>query len=78
MCNSWEYFKGQCNICKKDTDVRHKNIWLIGSEGTDMCWSCEKDMINFLEQRKRYFLHEKLKKLKEKARRKKRGVMNAK
>jgi hypothetical protein len=61
MCDSYKYFKGRCNICGKDTNVRNKNIWLIGSEGTDMCWSCEKEMINFLEERKRFFLRLKIK-----------------
>lgn len=71
MCNSWKYFKGQCNICGALGEVRTKNIWLIGSEGTDMCWPCEKKMNNFLEQRKRLFTKNKLIKLREKARKKK-------
>ena len=62
----YEYFEGKCSICGFEGDVRHKNIWLIGSEGTDMCWPCEKDMLNYLNNRKRYFIHKHLEELKKK------------
>lgn len=64
----YEYFDGRCSICGFEGDVRHKNIWLIGSEGTDMCWTCEKAMLKFLEKRKHKFFHEKLEKMKAKKR----------
>ena len=69
--NVYEYFEGRCSICGFEGDVRHKNIWLIGSEGTDMCWPCEKAMLNFLNERKAKFIHEKLEILRAKAREKK-------
>jgi hypothetical protein len=75
MADAWEYYQGRCDICGKDTEVRHKNIWLIGSEGTDMCWDCEKAMIDFLNNRKRAFTVIKLEKLRQKARRKKIGIV---
>jgi hypothetical protein len=62
----YEYYDGRCSICGEDTRVRHKNIWLTGSEGTDMCWPCEKAMLDFLNERKRHFFHMKLVRLKEK------------
>lgn len=70
MCNSADYFDGECSICHKDGKVRHKNIWLIGSEGIDICWPCEKALLRFLEDRKRKYTLEKLEKLKAKAKRK--------
>ena len=45
-------FKGYCHICKSLTDVRHINIYHIGSEGLDICWNCEKELLNFLDERK--------------------------
>lgn len=77
MADIYKYFQGRCSICGYEGDVRHKNIWLIGSEGTDMCWPCEKAMNKFLDDRKRRFTFEKLEKLREKARRKRSsGVRN--
>lgn len=39
----------QCTICK---DVVEKTEWLpiylIGSEGTDICEQCKRDLINYL------------------------------
>ena len=64
----YEYFDGMCSICGEETEVRHKNIWLTGSEGTDMCWPCEKAMLDFLNARKAKFIHEKLERMKAKIR----------
>jgi uncharacterized protein (DUF427 family) len=63
--NSFEYFNGTCSICGFKGDVRYKNIWIVGSEGIDMCWTCEKAMLCFLNNRKADFIHNKLEKLKE-------------
>ena len=53
----YEYYPGKCTICGKETDVRHKcDLWLIGSEGTDMCWPCEKEMLVFLRERSHYHI----------------------
>ena len=63
--NVYEYFEGQCSICGYKGVVRHKNIWLIGSEGTDMCWSCEKAMLDFLNERKAEFIKKRIIRIKE-------------
>lgn len=73
MANVYEYFEGKCSICGFEGDVRHKNIWLVGSEGTDMCWPCEKAMLKFLNDRKAKFIHEKLERMKAKVLRLKNG-----
>jgi len=70
MCNSIDHHDGQCSICGDKTKVRYKNIWLIGSEGIDVCMPCEKHMVKYLEDRKRHFVRQKLEKLRDKARRK--------
>lgn len=62
--NSYEYFEGKCLICGHEGEVRHKNIWLIGSEGTDMCWPCEKHMLEYLRERQRHFLRKKVAEIK--------------
>jgi len=74
MCNSTDHYDGKCLICGEITKVRHKNIWLIGSEGTDMCMPCERDLLKFLRARQRFFIQKKIEKLKKKARIK-RGVV---
>lgn len=72
MSNSIDHYDGKCLICGEETKVRHKNIWLIGSEGTDMCMPCERDLLRYLRERQRLFIKSKLLWLREKARRKKR------
>jgi hypothetical protein len=64
----YSYFDGRCSICGDKTEVRHKNIWLIGSEGTDMCWPCEKAMLRFLENRKHKFIEKRLEEHRKKVR----------
>ena len=59
--NSYEYFEGRCTICGFEGEVRHKStIWLIGSEGTDMCWPCEKGLLEYLRERMRHFTKKKI------------------
>ena len=39
---------GRCYACDKDTDVRWKNLYTIGSEGTWLCLPCELKVVNML------------------------------
>ena len=43
-----DHYPGICYACKKTTQVRCKNIYTIGSEGTDLCMSCEMVVVNLL------------------------------
>lgn len=70
MPDVYEYFHGICTICGSEDDVRYKNIFLIGSEGIDICWTCEKDLLEYLDERRRSFTFKKLKRLKERIKRK--------
>lgn len=40
---------GQCDICRKITDVRWKNIYWIGSEGLTVCMKCELKIVRFVQ-----------------------------
>jgi hypothetical protein len=53
MPNYDKYFEAQCHICRAKTEVRWKNIYHMGSEGLDICWPCEKKVLNFIEEMKR-------------------------
>lgn len=64
MPNVYDHYDGICTICGEETEVRHKNIWLIGSEGIDMCMPCERDMLHYLSAKRSKFIHEKLEKKK--------------
>lgn len=55
MTDRCEYVKGQCTICRAETDVRWKNIYLIGSEGISICNSCERGLLEFLQNLSRKF-----------------------
>lgn len=55
MPDVYGYNQGRCTICGEIGSVRHKNIYLIGSEGTDMCESCERDLLKYLRDRMREF-----------------------
>ena len=45
-----EHEPGRCTLCFQETDVRWKNLYTIGSEGTWMCLPCEKKILRFCEQ----------------------------
>lgn len=65
MPNYYEDYQGQCSICRKKTSVRHKPaIQLIGSEGTDMCWACERHMLKYLQERQMKFHRERVEQVK--------------
>ena len=65
------YEDGRCTVCGNETKVRWKNIYLIGSEGTDMCESCERDMLRYLRDKSRFFAMERKEKYKAKKKEKK-------
>jgi hypothetical protein len=41
---------GRCYACRKDTQVRWKNLFTIGSEGTWLCMPCEMIVVNLLRK----------------------------
>lgn len=43
-----DHYPGICYACKKTTQVRWKNLYTIGSEGTDLCMKCEMVIVNLL------------------------------
>ena len=43
-----EHEPGRCYACHKDTQVRWKNLYTIGSEGTWLCMPCEMIVVNLL------------------------------
>ena len=46
------YIKGTCMMCLKDTEVRHINLYIIGSEGFDCCHPCEMEVIRFIRDKR--------------------------
>jgi len=36
---------GQCTICASVEDVRHLPLYVIGSEGLQVCHTCEMDLV---------------------------------
>ena len=45
-----EHEPGHCTLCFKETNVRWKNLYTIGSEGTWMCLPCEKKILRFCDK----------------------------
>ncbi len=39
---------GTCHICRRDTQVRWKNIYHMGSEGLWTCGPCEQRILFFI------------------------------
>ena len=54
--NKDDYTDGQCHICSTVGEVRHKNIYHRGSEGLEICWNCEKALLEYIESQKRMFM----------------------
>jgi hypothetical protein len=42
-----DYRPGNCMLCLKDAEVRHINLYIIGSEGLNACHSCEMKLVEF-------------------------------
>lgn len=60
-----EHEPGRCGACQKDTDVRWKNLYTIGSEGTWLCLPCELIVVNLIRDMSRKATHDKIKRIKE-------------
>lgn len=43
-----EHKPGTCYACQEEKPVRWKNLYTIGSEGTDLCMPCELVIVNLL------------------------------
>jgi len=56
---------GQCYACGLDKPVRWKNLYTIGSEGTNLCLECELIIVNMLRNMARDALRAKVKEIKE-------------
>jgi len=41
---------GRCYACGQDKPVRWKNLYTIGSEGTNLCMECELKVVNMLRK----------------------------
>ena len=48
-----DHYDGRCYACRQETKVRWKNLYTIGSEGTDLCLPCELEVVNFLRDKAR-------------------------
>lgn len=48
MTDRYEYTEGKCYACKEIKPVRWKNLYTIGSEGTDLCIECEMKVVDFV------------------------------
>lgn len=61
------YSKGICMMCHETTQVRHINLYVIGSEGFRCCSGCENKLLEFIGKerhkatRKKIALFKKLK-----------------
>jgi hypothetical protein len=62
-----DHYPGRCYACGKDTQVRWKNLYTIGSEGTDLCMPCELIIVNKLRDMARDAQRIEVKKRKAKA-----------
>jgi hypothetical protein len=40
--------KGICMICRDITEIRHISLYVVGSEGLDVCHSCEMNIVHFV------------------------------
>ena len=55
-----DYENGTCKVCFNieegaGTKIRTKNLYITGSEGLDICWTCEKKVLEFIRSRKLYY-----------------------
>jgi len=37
-----------CNICTSKEEIRHINLYIIGSEGVYLCYGCEMVVVKFI------------------------------
>lgn len=43
-------FTDRCFMCKQNTTVRRINLCVVGSEGVDLCQSCQNVVIRFINE----------------------------
>lgn len=41
-------YTGNCYVCKEATEIRNIDIYVIGSEGLNICHPCEMQMVEWL------------------------------
>jgi len=46
---------GSCHICINVGLIRYVNIYHMGSDGLDICWECERKLLQYLSQEKLKF-----------------------
>ena len=44
------YELGRCFCCLQDVMVRQKNMYVIGSEGLNICMACETKVLDFIRK----------------------------
>ncbi len=55
-----------CTICDELATTRYIDLYTVGSEGTRLCHDCEMLVVEFIRDKKRSALQEKMRKHKEK------------
>jgi len=55
--------EGVCMICHKTIEVRHVNLYPSGSEGLFCCQNCENKLLEFIREKMRKTVEEKIKNL---------------
>ena len=38
----------QCMLCDDEQEVRHINLYIVGSEGCNLCHACEMDLVTHI------------------------------
>lgn len=56
-----DHENGICHVCRKETMVRWKNIYHMGSEGLVVCQPCENKIVKFVQDLRSEECHKKLK-----------------
>ena len=65
-----ERFEGICMMCHKSPiEVRHINLYPVGSEGLPCCQNCENELLEFIRGKMRKAVEEKIKNFRKKGRR---------
>jgi len=64
-----ERFKGICKMCLGSLiQVRHINLYPVGSEGLFCCQNCENELLEFIREKSREAVKKKIKNLRKKGR----------
>lgn len=61
------YVEGICKLClKSPIKVRHINLYPSGSEGLFCCSNCENELLEFIQEKRRKAVEEKIKNFRKK------------